>query len=363
MYSLDLISNSIIHGNCLTELQKIPKESIDLIFADPPYFMQTEGSLIRTEGTKFSGVEDDWDKFEDYQHYDEFCHQWLKECYRILKPNGSIWVIGAFQNIYRIGHIMQNLNFWILNDVVWYKTNPTPNFKGTRFTNANETLLWCTKSKSAKYTFNYKTMKHLNGQKQMKSIWEIGLCIGNERIKNQDGTKAHSTQKPEKLLLHVILSSSKVGDTVLDPFMGSGTTAAIAKLTGRNYIGIEQDLAYINIAEKRLKNIVHERENPIFQATYDVKPPKVSILNLIEKNYLTVGETFYNHQRLQPCKLCENGYLKDDEEQLSIHKMSAKKLQQINHNGWEFWYVMRNNNLISIDELRIQYRKEVLHYE
>lgn len=218
MKEIDKYINRIIQGDCIESLKKLPDESIDLIFADPPYFMQTEGELLRTDGTKFQGVEDEWDKFKDYRQYDEFCTGWLKECKRVMKKNASIWVIGAFQNIYRLGYIMQNMGFWILNDVIWAKTNPAPNFSGTRFQNAHETMLWCTKDSKAKYTFNYKTMKHLNNDKQERSIWNIGLCIGNERLKDKNGKKIHSTQKPEKLLYNVIISSSKPGDTILDPF-------------------------------------------------------------------------------------------------------------------------------------------------
>lgn len=363
MNSINNILNTIILGDCIEELKKIPNESIDLIFADPPYFMQTEGNLIRTEGTKFHGVEDEWDKFDSYMHYDLFCQQWLNQCHRVLKKNGTIWVIGAFQNIYRIGYIMQNLNFWILNDIVWHKTNPTPNFKGTRFTNANETLLWCAKSKSSKYTFNYKTMKHLNNNKQMKSVWDIGLCIGSERMRDEGGKKLHSTQKPEKLLLNIILSSSKIKDTILDPFMGSGTTAAIAKKTGRNFIGIEKEKQYIKIAKQRIDNIKIESINPLYRNILDEKPPKVSMLTLIKNDYLTIGEKFYDNSANNTKILNSKGFLEDEANTLSIHKMSAKVLKAINHNGWDFWYVNRNGKLVSINTLREKYRVEVLHYE
>ena len=226
MLSIDDIKNTIIHSEVLEALKQIPDKSIDMIFADPPYFMQTDGILVRVEGTEFKGVDDDWDKFRDYNEYDEFCLGWLEQCRRILKDDGTIWVIGGFQNIYRIGFIMQNLGFWILNDVVWRKTNPPPNFRGVRFTNAHETMLWCSKNKGAKYTFNYKTMKHLNNGKQDKSVWDISLCTGKERLKDEHGQKAHNTQKPHLLLQKVILSSTKPGDLVLDPFFGTGTTGA-----------------------------------------------------------------------------------------------------------------------------------------
>lgn len=287
--------NTIIVGDCLTNLPLIPDNSVDLIFADPPYWMQTEGELLRTNGAKFSGVEDDWDKFNTYKEYDEFSKKWLKECKRILKPNGSIWVVGAFQNIYRIGYIMQNLGFWVLNDVIWSKPNAVPNFGGTRFQNSHETLLWCCKSQKSKYTFNYKTMKHLNGGKQDKSVWNIGICIGGERLKDADGKKAHSTQKPEKLLYKIILSTSKPGDVVLDPFFGSGTTGAVAKLLGRNYIGLEMESKYIDIAKKRIKKVITD-SNDVNNLTLEVKPPRVSMKQLIEDGSLAVGEKLYSQQ-------------------------------------------------------------------
>ena len=362
IYKIDNILNTIINGDCFEVLKKIPDESIDLIFADPPYFMQTDGVLLRTDGTAFKGVDDEWDKFNSYKEYDEFCTLWLKECYRILKKNGSIWVIGAFQNIYRIGYIMQNLNYWILNDIVWNKTNPTPNFKGTRFTNANETMLWCSKSKDAKYTFNYKTMKYLNSDKQMKSVWNIGLCIGNERLKDDNGDKVHSTQKPKKLLMNVILSSSKVGDIILDPFMGSGTTGAVAKETGRNFIGIERDKKYISYANQRISDINFDKSNNIFNNSLDIKPPKVPIDLLILKYYLKIGEKLYDKNSENSKTLMKNGYLSDNEKELSIHKMSANILNKITNNGWDYWFVKRDDKLISIDILRKEYRKEYLDY-
>jgi DNA modification methylase len=249
--------NTIINGDCIEELIKFPDSSVDLIFADPPYNMQLENVLYRPNNTKVNGVDDHWDKFDSFSDYDNFCMAWLKECRRILKDTGTIWVIGSYHNIFRVGNIMLNLGFWILNDVTWYKTNPMPNFLGARFTNATETLLWCSKKKECKkYTFNHKMMKKYNGNKQMTSVWQIGLCIGKERLKGEDGKKAHSTQKPEELLKRVILSTTKQGDIVLDPFFGTGTTAAVAKKLKRNYIGIEKELEYITLAKKRIEKII-----------------------------------------------------------------------------------------------------------
>lgn len=282
--------NKILHGDCVEKLKTIPSESVDLIFADPPYFMQTEAELLRANGDKFTDADDEWDKFNSFAEYDAFCELWLKECKRILKPTGSIWVIGSFQNIYRIGYIMQNLGFWILNDVIWNKTNAVPNFGGTRFCNAHETMLWCSKGKNNKFTFNYKTMKHLNDGEQERSIWQISLCTESERIKNEYGKKTHSTQKPEALLYKVILSSSKPNDVILDPFFGTGTTGVVAKALGRNYIGLECKLKYIEIAEARLANTI-SKPNNIELLSLEVLPPKVPMKTLIETNYLQFGQT------------------------------------------------------------------------
>jgi DNA modification methylase len=248
--------DTIIQGDCIEELRKFPDNSIDLIFADPPYNMQLENELYRPNNTRVDGVDDEWDKFASFADYDAFCTAWLTECKRVLKNTGTIWVIGSYHNIFRVGTIMLNLGFWILNDVTWYKTNPMPNFLGSRFTNATETLLWCSIGKNhKKYTFNHKMMKKYNGNKQMTSVWQIGLCIGKERIKGEDGKKAHSTQKPEELLKRVILSTTKQGDIVLDPFFGTGTTGAVAKKLQRHYIGIEKEPKYITLAQNRIDNV------------------------------------------------------------------------------------------------------------
>jgi DNA modification methylase len=236
--------NTIIKGDCTKVLKQIPDNSVDLIFADPPYNLQLQGELWRPNQTKVDAVNDKWDKFESFEEYDNFCEEWLTECRRVLKENGTIWVIGSYHNIFRIGKIMQDLGFWILNDILWIKTNPMPNFRGTRFNNAHETLIWASKSKHSKYTFNYKTMKAFNDDLQLRSDWYIPLCNGSERIK-VNGEKAHSTQKPEALLYRIIISTSKPGDIVLDPFIGTGTTAAVAKKLGRKYIGIEKEDFYI----------------------------------------------------------------------------------------------------------------------
>ena len=359
MSDIDNYKNKIIKGNCIEEMKKMPDECVDLIFADPPYFMQTDGILHRTDGTKFNGVEDSWDKFQDYAEYDKFTTDWLKECKRVMKKDGAIWVIGSFQNIYRLGYIMQNMGFWILNDVVWSKPNAVPNFSGSRFQNSHETMLWCTKDKNAKYTFNYKTMKHLNGDKQEKSVWNIGICIGNERLKDENGQKVHSTQKPERLLYNVILSSSKPNDIVMDPFFGTGTTGAVAKKLGRNFIGFEMEDNYIKYAQKRIDDIVPDLSD-INMLKLEVKPPKVPMTTLLKTNYLKEGQTLYNKTKVAIGKVESNGYVNDGEDILSIHKMSAKHLGVSNNNGWDyFWVENQEKQFVSLDSLRYDYEKNL----
>lgn len=345
----------ILQGDCLEILKTISDKSIDLIFADPPYFMQTQGELLRTNGEVFSGVNDDWDKFESLKAYDDFCKIWLSECKRILKDMGSIWVIGSFQNIFRLGYIMQDLGFWILNDIIWNKPNPVPNFKGTRFCNSHETLIWCSKNKDAKFTFNYKTMKFLNNNKQEKSVWNIGICIGNERLKGIDGKKAHSTQKPEALLEKIILSSTKKEDLILDPFFGTGTTGAMAKKLGRHYLGIEQNENYIQIAKERIAN-VNVIDNELSRNELETKPPKVSLEELLNAKLLSKNEKFYDKNENYICYLANDNKVSDGKEILSIHKMAAKYLNKENHNGWNYFYIFKNENFISIDALRYEYK-------
>ncbi|QDF65159.1 DNA-methyltransferase [Mycoplasma nasistruthionis] len=351
------ILNTIISGDSVEEMKKLPNESFDFIFADPPYFMQTEGELLRVGGQKFSGVDDDWDKFNSFKEYDDFSIKWLNECKRILKKDGTICVIGSFQNIYRLGYFMQNLDFWILNDIIWHKSNPVPNFAGTRFCNAHETMIWASKSKKSKFTFNYKTMKHLNNNKQEKSVWEIPLCTGNERLKDAAGKKLHSTQKPEALLEKIILASTKPNNIVFDPFFGTGTTGAVAKKLGRNFVGIEREQKYIEAAQKRLDEVEAEL-NDINQLTLEKKPPKVSMQELIHKGYLKIKQELFSKNKEFQCFVLENGHVSDDENELSIHKMSAKKLNKINHNGWDYFYVYYKDEFIPLNDLRFVYESD-----
>ena len=354
MGQLDKYLNKIILGDSLKILQELPAKSVDMIFADPPYNLQLNNELYRPNQTKVDGVFDNWDRFSSFAEYDEFTKQWLKECRRVLKDNGTIWVIGSYHNIYRVGAIMQDLGFWFLNDIVWIKTNPMPNFKGTRFNNAHETLIWAAKSKDAKYTFHYKAMKAYNDDLQMRSDWYIPICSGKERLKI-NGKKLHSTQKPQELLFRIILATTNPSDIILDPFMGSGTTGAVAKLLGRNFIGIEKDPVYVREATKRIEQI---RPVDIKLLNYKIeqKPPRVPFGSLIEKGLIKIGEKIYSKDKKFSATVLANASVETSDGFVgSIHKVSAKYLNKQANNGWKFWYVERDGQLISIDDLRNQY--------
>jgi modification methylase len=355
--------NSILRGDCLDVLRGLPPQSIDLIFADPPYNLQLRNDLHRPNMSLVDAVDDLWDKFESMHAYDEFTREWLTECKRVLKPTGTIWVIGSYHNIFRVGYVMQELGFWILNDVIWVKMNPMPNFRGVRFTNAHETLIWASTGEGRKYTFNHHAMKEFNDEKQMRSDWWLlPLATGSERIKDEDGHKAHSTQKPEPLLYRVILSSSSPGDVVLDPFFGSGTTGAIAKILHRNWIGIEREEKYIQVAQKRIDAI-----NPdLFElAAFEVRSkkqmaPRLVFAVLVENCILLPGEKLYFNKNKS-----QSGVIKPDAKiQLedgfegSIHKAGGHFMNGSPCNGWDHWYVERNGIMIIIDEFRQKYLQE-----
>ncbi len=356
----DFELNKIYQGDCLKLLKKLPDESIDLIFADPPYNLQLNNELYRPDQSKVDPVDDEWDKFETFEHYDDFTKQWLIECKRILKSTGSIWVIGTYHNIFRVGTIMQNLGFWILNDIIWIKNNPMPNFKGTRFNNAHETLIWATKSKDSKYTFHYHSMKVMNDDLQMRSDWYIPICQGSERIKI-NGQKAHSTQKPEELLYRIILSTSNLDDIVLDPFSGSGTTAAVAKRLRRKFIAFEKEDFYVKVANERLQKII-PIDKKLLEYRIERKKPKVAFGNLIEKGFIDVGEYLFNKDEKYKAQVMADSSLVYKDEIGSIHKISARILNREKNNGWTFWFVKRDGKLISIDELREEYAKKFMNY-
>lgn len=350
--------DSIINADCVETMNGLPENSVDLIFADPPYNMQLGETLLRPDNSVVNGVNEEWDSFESMSAYDEYTKKWLSAAKRVLKDNGSLWVIGSYHNIFRVGYILQNLGFWILNDVVWNKTNPMPNFKGTRFTNAHETLIWAIKNPKAKYTFNYEAMKALNDDTQMRSIWEIPICIGKERLKNQNGEKLHPTQKPEALLYRVLLSSTKVGDIVLDPFFGTGTTGAVAKKMGRHFIGIERDSSYVAGAKKRIASIEPMSVSAMEYMTKK-KVQRIPFGAVIERGLLHPGDTLCDCAGKQFATIRSDGSIKSSKATGSIHQVGAAAQNAAACNGWEYWYYKDGKNLICIDELRQQLRTEM----
>ncbi|MFL2660196.1 MAG: site-specific DNA-methyltransferase [Alphaproteobacteria bacterium] len=349
-------TNILINEDCIEAMSKMPEQSVDMIFADPPYNLQLGEGLTRPNNSVVNGVNDDWDKFDTFSEYDNFSQQWLTQAKRILKPNGTIWVIGSYHNIFRVGAKIQDLGYWILNDVVWVKNNPMPNFRGTRFTNAHETMIWASKEKDAKYTFNYHALKALNEDLQMRSDWYMSLCTGNERLKDKNGDKIHPTQKPENLLYRIILASTNPNDIILDPFSGTGTTCAVAKKMGRQYIGIEQDKNYIENAEKRLSEITATDPKTLEVTVEKRKEVRIPFGNLIEKGLLNAGEKL-----ISPCKkfianVRADGSITSQEFSGSIHKVGAMVQGAPSCNGWTYW---RLPNAKPIDELRKLLRAEM----
>jgi len=349
------LKNKIINGDSIKELKKIPDESFDLIFADPPYNLQLRNKLIRPDRSKVDAVNDDWDKFESFKVYDDFITSWLKECKRVLKKNGSIWVIGSYHNIFRVGAKIQDLGFWILNDVIWNKNNPMPNFRGTRFTNAHETLIWASKNKNSKYTFNYQSLKCLNDDLQMRSTWNLSICNGKERLKD-NGKKVHSTQKPEALLHRILLASSNKNDLVLDPFLGSGTTAVVAKKLGRFFCGIEKDKKYFKVANKRIKNTKPIEDGYLDAVQNNRSKPRIPFGSLVEIGAIKPGTEIYDQKKKINAKIMVDGSIKYQQSEGSIHKVAAKILGAESCNGWTYWHYQSGNTLKPIDELRQRLR-------
>jgi modification methylase len=344
----------VVLGDCLQVMQRLPAESIDLIFADPPYNLQLRQELWRPNLTRVNGVEEAWDRFESFEHYDQFTRDWLGACRRVLKPDGSLWVIGTYHNIYRVGAILQDLGFWILNDVLWIKTNPMPNFRGVRFTNAHETLIWASKSRRSKYTFNHHTMKRLNGGKQMRSDWVLSLCTGSERLKT-NGKKAHATQKPEALLERVILAASRPGDIVLDPFFGTGTTGAVAKRLGRHWIGIESERDYVELARRRIAAV---SPDPTASEQSPPRPPRVAFTKLLEARLLRPGQRLYfRKDRSRSARVKPDGRLRLNGSEGSMHQLGRELAGGSPCNGWEHWfYEGLDGKLEPIDRLRDVFR-------
>ena len=352
---MSLPLNQIIVGDCIQVLSDFPEKSVDVIFADPPYNLQLTGDLWRPNMTKVNGVEDEWDKFESFESYDNFSSTWLKACRRVLKDEGTLWVIGSYHNIFRIGKILQDLQFWILNDVLWIKTNPMPNFRGVRFTNAHETIIWAAKSRETKYTFNHHQMKAFNDGKQMRSDWRLPICMGEERVK-LDGQKAHSTQKPEALLYRILLSSTNPGDVVLDPFFGTGTTGAVATRLRRNWIGIEREIDYVEIARERIAAIeVDDVDEVVFESVDSRRQlPRVPFAQLLELGLIRPGEVlFFKQDENQTAVVKADGRLSYQGQVGSIHQIGSEILDGKPCNGWDHWYV-RNSEMdfIVIDEFR-----------
>ncbi|WP_440690748.1 site-specific DNA-methyltransferase [Candidatus Pelagibacter sp. HIMB1782] len=343
--------NKIINGNSLEELKKIPRETFDLIFADPPYNLQLKGELTRPDRSKVTAVNDKWDQFENFKKYDEFTYEWLNECKRILKKDGAIWVIGSYHNIFRVGTAIQNLGFWILNDVIWNKNNPMPNFRGTRFTNAHETLIWASKSEKSKYTFNYQSLKCLNDDLQMRSNWNLPICSGSERLK-KNGKKIHSTQKPESLLHRILLATSNKNDLILDPFLGSGTSAAVAKKLGRNYFGIEKEKNYFKAAEERLKATKPIEDDLLDTLKNNRSKPRIPFGSLVELGIIKPGTNIFDNKKKITARIMADGSIKHNQAEGSIHKVAATILGAESCNGWTFWHCDINGRTYPIDYLR-----------
>lgn len=349
--------DTILIGDCIDSLRTLPDKSIDLVFADPPYNLQLGGDLQRPDNSQVNGVTDDWDKFESLKAYDEFTNAWLSECQRVLKDDGAIWVIGSYHNVFRLGYILQDLGYWILNDVIWRKSNPMPNFRGTRFTNAHETLIWASKSEKSKYTFNYDSMKILNDDLQMRSDWLFPLCTGEERLKGEDGKKLHATQKPEALLQRILMACSKPGDVILDPFFGTGTTGAVAKKLGRHFIGLERDQNYAAAAHDRIAEVQITKNTEIIQPLSKKTEPRVPFGSLVENGMLKPGTVLTDAKNKHEAIICADGSLKVNQFRGSIHKVGAKLQDAPSCNGWTYWHYKEKNNYKPIDELRAQLRK------
>ena len=350
--------NEILAGDCIEVMNSLPEGSVDLIFADPPYNLQLRGDLHRPDNSRVDAVDDHWDQFSSFAAYDSFTREWLKAARRLLKPDGAIWVIGSYHNIFRVGAALQDAGYWILNDVVWRKANPMPNFRGKRFTNAHETMIWASKGEGAKYTFNYEALKALNEGIQMRSDWVLPICNGGERLKDENGEKAHPTQKPESLLHRVLVGSTNPGDVVLDPFFGTGTTGAVARMLGRDFIGIEREAAYRKVAAERISR-VRPFEKSALEVTQSKRAePRVPFGQLVERGMLRPGEMLVN-ARGQSAKVRADGTLIGDDIKGSIHQVGAHLEGAPSCNGWTYWHFKREGKVVPIDVLRQQIRSEM----
>ncbi len=348
----ELPLNQVLRGDCIQMMRMLPDASIDCVFADPPYNLQLRGELRRPDDSLVDGVDEEWDRFTDFASYDAFTREWLTECRRLLRKDGTLWVIGAYHNIFRIGAILQDLGFWILNDVIWRKSNPMPNFRGRRFTNAHETLIWAARGQGSRYRFNYQAMKSLNDDIQMRSDWFIPLCTGPERLRNEHGLKLHPTQKPEALLHRVLLASTNQDDIVLDPFAGTGTTAAVAKRLRRRYIAIERHPAYVEAALGRLRQTRAVSSQDAATSATKREVPRIPFGSLVERGLITAGTTVYDRQRRVSAIVGPDGSLSAADIRGSIHKVGAMLQNAPSCNGWTFWHFERDGVLVPIDVLR-----------
>ena len=354
-FALDVV----IQGECLEVMARLPENSVDLIFADPPYNLQLKGELHRPDNSRVDAVDDAWDRFASFEDYDRFTRAWLAAARRLLKPDGAIWTIGSYHNVFRLGAALQDGGFWILNDVVWRKSNPMPNFRGKRLTNAHETMIWAAKSQASKYVFNYEAMKALNDGVQMRSDWLIPLCTGSERLKGPDGAKAHPTQKPEALLHRVLVASSKPGDVVLDPFFGTGTTGAVAKRLGRRFIGIEREAAYVKAAKARLARVRPVEAEAAAVTTAKRAEPRVAFGVLVERGMLAPGETLHSMNGRRQAKIRADGTLIAADVRGAIHQVGAALEGAASCNGWTYWHFRKDGVSVPIDVLRQQVRAEM----
>ena len=347
--------DTILQDDCVAAMASLPDACVDLVFADPPYNLQLGGDLFRPEGSRVDAVDDDWDKFATFADYDSFTRAWLKEARRILKPNGTLWVIGSYHNIFRVGAALQDEGYWILNDIIWRKSNPMPNFRGTRFTNAHETLIWASRSEDSRYTFNYRAKKALNEDLQMRSDWLLPICAGGERVKGQGGAKAHPTQKPESLLYRVLLACSNPGDVVLDPFFGTGTTGAVARRLGRRWIGIERESRYIKVARARIESTLELDESAMKVMASRSTQPKVPFGTLVECGFVAPGTLLTDSKRRWTARVLADSSIEQGGHQGSIHKIGAAVQKAPACNGWTFWHVERDGGLLPLDALRQNY--------
>ena len=360
---IEFQANHIYQGDCVEIMRSLPKGSVDMIFADPPYNLQLRGDLHRPDNSKVDAVDDHWDQFGSYKEYDKFTHEWLSAARDLLTEDGGMWVIGSYHNIFRVGSILQDLGFWILNDVIWRKSNPMPNFRGRRFTNAHETLIWAAKSEKSKYRFNYEAMKTMNDDVQMRSDWTIPICNGAERLKTDDGEKGHATQKPEALLYRVLTASTQPGDIILDPFFGSGTTGAVAKKLGRNFIGIEREDSYIKLAKKRIAAAEQISEESLQGMVAKREELRVPFGWLIERGLIKPGATLTDSKNSIEAKVTADGSVvtTDGVNQYrgSIHKVGAAIQSAPSCNGWTYWHYNDGKNSFPIDRLRQRVREEM----